>query len=166
MTLRLEALALHPVKSTAVRPVPHAVVEPWGLRGDRRWMLALPDGECLTAREDHGMLTLTADTPDSDPGLGAALRLRATGHDDLTLDEPRGAAVPVTVHGRALTATEAPRRAQAWVRAALGRDDLRLVHVATPHAWLWSGQPFAPGGFGTLSMIRKSGYRFSERGYR
>ncbi|KRE61106.1 MOSC N-terminal beta barrel domain-containing protein [Nostocoides sp. Soil756] len=132
MTLRLEALALHPVKSTAVRPVPHAVVEPWGLRGDRRWMLALPDGECLTAREDHGMLTLTADTPDSDPGLGAALRLRATGHDDLTLDEPRGAAVPVTVHGRALTATEAPRRAQAWVRAALGRDDLRLVHVATP----------------------------------
>ncbi|PKW26242.1 MOSC domain-containing protein [Phycicoccus duodecadis] len=132
MTVRLEAVGLHPVKSTAVRPVLQARVERWGLRGDRRWMLALPDGECLTAREDHGMLMLTADTPDTDAGLGCALRLRAPGHDALELDEPDGDAVPVTVHGRALTATPAPEHAHAWVRAALRRDDLRLVHVASP----------------------------------
>ena len=32
-------LHLHPVKSTAVRPVLHGDVEPWGLAGDRRWMI-------------------------------------------------------------------------------------------------------------------------------
>lgn len=132
MTARLEAVGLHPVKSTAARPVLHAHVETWGLRGDRRWMVVLPDGECLTAREHHGMLALTADTPATDAGLGTALRLRAPGHDDLELDAPHGEAVPVTVHGRGLTATEAPGEAHSWVRAALDRDDLRLVHVAAP----------------------------------
>ncbi len=131
MSVRLEGLALHPVKSTAIRPVRRATVEAWGLRGDRRWMLALPDGECLTAREDHRLFGLTADTPETDPVLERALRLRADGQDDLLVDAPRGEPVPVTVHGRPLTGTEVTG-ARDWLRSALGRDDLRLVHVADP----------------------------------
>ncbi len=133
MSVRLERIALHPVKSTVARRVPAATVEPWGLRGDRRWMLALPDGECLTAREDRRLFTVTGDTPATDPGLDAALRLRAAGHDDLLVAEPSGEPVEVTVHGRPLTGVVAPEAA-GWLRAALGRDDLRLVHVATPRA--------------------------------
>lgn len=133
MSVRLERIALHPVKSTAARRVLAAAVEPWGLRGDRRWMLVLPDGECLTAREDRRLFTVTGDTPATDPGLDAALRLQAAGHDDLTLDVPTGEPVDVTVHGRPLTGVVAPDAA-GWLRAALGRDDVRLVHVATPRA--------------------------------
>lgn len=134
MSVRLEGLALHPVKSTAARAVRHATVEPWGLRGDRRWMLALPDGECLTAREDHGMLALAADTPETDTGLDAPLRLRAGGREDLLVAQPPGPEVPVTVHGRPLTARVAATTARTWVRSALRREDVRLVHVARPRA--------------------------------
>ncbi len=70
MSTRLERVALHPVKSTAVRAVPAAAVEPWGLRDDRRWMVVTPDGECLTAREEHALFAVTADTPATDPALG------------------------------------------------------------------------------------------------
>lgn len=132
MTVRLERIALHPVKSTAVRPVRHAVVEPWGLRGDRRWMVVTPDDECLTAREDRGLFAVTADTPDTDAGLDAALRLRTPGLEDLAVEVPHGPARPVTVHGRGLTARDADPAAHAWLREALQRDDVRLVHVAEP----------------------------------
>ncbi len=132
MSATLEALALHPVKSTAVRSVHRASVEGWGLRGDRRWMVVDATGECLTAREHHSMFALTADTPDTDPELRAALRLTASGHDALLVDEPHGDAGPVTVHGRPLTGRDAGPAATEWLRAALGRDDVRLVHVADP----------------------------------
>lgn len=132
MSVTLEALALHPVKSTAVRPVRRAAVEGWGLRGDRRWMVVDATGECLTAREHHGMFGVTADTPDTDPDLRAALRLGTPGREALLVDEPHGEAGPVTVHGRPLTARDAGPEADGWLRSALGRDDVRLVHVAEP----------------------------------
>ncbi|NHA69874.1 MOSC domain-containing protein [Phycicoccus flavus] len=132
MTVRLDGVLVHPVKSMRGRRVHAATVEPWGLRGDRRWMVVRPDGECLTAREDAGLLALTADTPDTDAGLDAALRLRADGHDDLHVEVPATAPEPVTVHGRPLTASAAGEEAHRWLRAALGRDDVRLVHVDEP----------------------------------
>ena len=130
--IRLDALHLHPVKSTAVRAVLHGDVEPWGLTGDRRWMVVDATGECVTAREEHTLLTVTADTTATDPGLTSALRLTAPGTEPLDVEVPDGRAVPVTVHGRALEGTAAPTPAGAWFGALLGRDDLRLVHVRTP----------------------------------
>jgi uncharacterized protein YcbX len=130
--IRLAGIAVHPVKSTATRPVRHAEVEPWGLEGDRRWMVVGADAECLTAREDSTLLTLTADTPATDPTLQHHLRLRAPGRDPLDVALPDADAVPVTVHGRPLTGRPASRHANAWLRAALGRDDVTLVHVADP----------------------------------
>ena len=129
---RLDGIHLHPVKSTAVRRVLHADVEPWGLRGDRRWMVVDPTGECVTAREEHALLSVTADTPTTDAALDADLRLRAPGLSPLHVEVPRGDAVPVTVHGRGLDAVVAPAAAGRWFGEALGRDDLRLVHVHRP----------------------------------
>lgn len=134
MSGTLEALALHPVKSTAIRPVRRAAVEAWGLRDDRHWMVVDAAGECLTAREHHAMFALTADTPDTDPSVSNALRLTASGHDPLLVDEPRGDAHPVTVHARPLSGRDAGPEAAAWLRSALGHDDVRLVHVAEPRA--------------------------------
>jgi uncharacterized protein YcbX len=130
--IRLDGIHLHPVKSTAVRPVLHGDVEPWGLRGDRRWMVVDAAGECVTARTDHRLLSVTADTPATEPALAAALRLTAPGREPLEVEVPRGPAVPVTVHGRGLEGVAAPDEAAAWFSAVLGRDDLRLVHVHSP----------------------------------
>ncbi|MBM6400052.1 MOSC domain-containing protein [Phycicoccus sonneratiae] len=132
MRATLEAIALHPVKSTGVRPVQRATVEGWGLRGDRRWMVVDATGECLTAREHHGLFALTADTPDTDPDLPGALRINAPGHPTLDLEVPHADPEPVTVHGRPLTGRDAGAAATSWLRGALGRDDVRLVHVADP----------------------------------
>ena len=130
--IRLDRLHLHPVKSTAVRPVLHAEVEPWGLAGDRRWMVVDATGECVTAREEHGLLSVTADTGATDPALTAALRLSALGRAPLDVEEPHGLPVPVTVHGRGLQGVVAPEAASTWFGAVLGRDDLRLVQVSSP----------------------------------
>lgn len=130
--IRLAGLALHPVKSTATRRVRHAEVEPWGLGDDRRWMVVGPDAECLTAREDRTLLTVVADTPATDPTLRHGLRLRAPGTEPVEVHTPDSDAVPVTVHGRGLTGRPASDHANAWLRAALGRDDVTLVHVAEP----------------------------------
>ncbi|GAA4406910.1 MOSC domain-containing protein [Fodinibacter luteus] len=129
---RLEGLAVHPVKSTAVRHVLHADVEPWGLRDDRRWIVVGADGECLTARECPALLGVRADTPTTDPGLAAALRLTAPGRPALDVEVPHGDPVPVSVHGRGLEAVAAPARAGAWLADAIGRDGVRLVHVHRP----------------------------------
>jgi uncharacterized protein len=128
--IRLEGLAVHPVKSTATRRVRHADVEPWGLAGDRRWMVVGLDAECLTAREDPTLLTLVADTAATDPMLDEGLRLRAPGMEPVAVHAPHADAVPVTVHGRPLTGRPAADDANAWLRAALGRDDVTLVNVA------------------------------------
>jgi len=132
--IRLDGINLHPVKSTAVRPVLHGEVEPWGLRGDRRWMVVDDEGECVTAREEQRLLRIVADTTDTDPTTGAGLRLTASGFDDLHVDEPLGPAVPVTVHGRGggLEGAVAADSAGAWVAEVVGRSDLRLVHVVSP----------------------------------
>ncbi len=130
--IRLDGLHLHPVKSTAVRPVLHGDVEPWGLAGDRRWMVVDATGECVTAREEHRLLTITAHTVATDAGLLAALRLTAPGVEPIDVDEPLGPALPVTVHGRGLKGVAAPDEAGAWFGGLLGRDDLRLVHVHSP----------------------------------
>ena len=151
MTVRLDAVVLHPVKSTAGRRVHAATVERWGLRGDRRWMVVTGDGECLTARTEARLLGVTADTPDTDPGLDATLRLRAAGHAEHVVEGPPGDEEPVTVHGRALTARPAPSPAHDWLRAVLDRPDVRLVTVATPrplnpaHALPGDATAFADG---------------------
>ena len=130
--IRLAALHVHPVKSTAVRPVRHADVEAWGLRDDRRWMVVDDEGECVTAREERSLLTITADTPTTAPDVGSALRLRAPGHETLELEQPSGDPRPVTVHGRPIEAVAAGEPAQAWVRSVVDRRDVTLVHVHRP----------------------------------
>jgi uncharacterized protein YcbX len=49
--LRLTGLRRYPVKSCRGEELEAAEVEPWGLTGDRRWMLVDPAGEVVTARE-------------------------------------------------------------------------------------------------------------------
>ncbi|MCA2215429.1 MOSC domain-containing protein [Jidongwangia harbinensis] len=115
--MRIESLHTYPVKGSHRLDHHEAQVEPWGLAGDRRWMIVDADGVGLTQR-DHA--ALTALHPVVTPG---GLTLRAPGHPDLHVPEPAdGPALQARVF------THKPpvpvRRADpagAWVTALLGR---------------------------------------------
>lgn len=130
--MRLTALNIHPVKSMAIRPVTSADVSYGGLATDRSWGVVDANGVVLTAREEHGLFAVTADTPATDASLSSALRLRAADLPDLFLEEPSGDRVRSKVFSQELQGVPAGTAADAWVRKAVGRDDVRLVWCDDP----------------------------------
>jgi len=118
-------IARYPVKSCRGAAVSAACVEPWGLRGDRRWMITDPDGEFVTARTVHRLL-LVEPTPVDD-----GLVLRAPGATPLHVPEPAGGLTDVVVWRDTVAATPAGPEADAWLSAVIGRP-LRLVHLDDP----------------------------------
>lgn len=130
--MRLTSLAVHPVKSTAIRSVASAEVTLGGLEGDRTWVVVDGDGVLVSAREQHGLFAITTDSPATDPSLTSALRLRARDLPDLLLDEPTGALVRTRVFKQELQGIPAGPGADAWLQKAIGRDDLHLVWCDDP----------------------------------
>lgn len=128
--MRLTAINIHPVKSTAIRPLDEARVASWGLAGDRRWMVVDEAGEVVTARELHELFRIVADTPET--GASVPLLLSSPGHPDLEVAEPDGVPVPVRLFHHELEAVPAGSDADAWVRDVAGRADLRLVWCDDP----------------------------------
>ncbi|MFX4271897.1 MOSC domain-containing protein [Propionibacteriaceae bacterium Y1685] len=129
--MHIAALNIHPVKSTAIRPVDRAEMEWAGLRGDRRWMITDPEGELVSARERPELFTIVADTPDTDAQLRVPLRLRAPGVPTLDLTDPSGVRIGVQVHDKALEGIAVGEEADAWLRQVTG-DDLRLIWCDDP----------------------------------
>ena len=132
MSIEVTSLGIHPVKSTAIRHVRQAEVRPWGLAGDRRWMVVDGDFHLVTARELHELFTITADTPHTTPASPTALRLSAEGVEPLDVNEPDGEPVPVRLHDKDLLGRPAAEEASAWIRKVLARDDLTLVWCDDP----------------------------------
>jgi uncharacterized protein YcbX len=126
--LHLSELRRYPVKSCRGQQLDVAVVEPWGLAGDRRWMLVDDTGETVTARE-HAELLLVHPRLRADGGL----EVSAPDQDDLVVPPPDGRLVDVTVFGRApFGATEAGLEADAWFSKVLG-EPVRLVFADDPN---------------------------------
>ncbi|MGF1430464.1 MOSC domain-containing protein [Kitasatospora sp. LaBMicrA B282] len=140
----LRSLHRYPVKSMHRQDLDEAVLEPWGLRGDRRWMLARPDGTAITQRDlpelaryrpqldEDGALRLT------DPD-GAELHVpapRAGEHAAGTEHVERAEAVEGNVFGNRFAALAAEEKAQLWFaeRFADSVGELRLLHLADPLA--------------------------------
>jgi uncharacterized protein YcbX len=80
--MRITALYTHPVKGGHRLEHESAVVEPWGLAGDRRWMIVDDDGVGITQRDDPRLTQLRVRPQ---PG---GLLLTAVGHPDLFVPEP------------------------------------------------------------------------------
>ncbi|MFC7532524.1 MOSC domain-containing protein [Actinoplanes sp. GCM10030250] len=80
--MRITALHSYPVKGCHRIDHDEAQVEPWGLAGDRRWMVVDADGVGITQRDTPRLTQLTARPR---PG---GLQLSAPGLPDLDLDEP------------------------------------------------------------------------------
>ncbi len=125
-SVRVASLHVYPVKSLRGVDVPSVQVEPWGPRGDRRWMVVTHDGKTLTAREHPRMLGVRA-TP-----VEGALRLSAPGVPDLLVAEPSDRAPDVAVGlSRLDRATSAGPEADTWLSGALERP-VRLVWLDDP----------------------------------
>ncbi len=129
--MHLVAISLHPVKSTAIRPVAKATLEPWGFVDDRRWMVIDDEGRMVSARTDDRLFTITARTRAIDH-IAADLELSAPGHPTITVRAPTGAERPVRIFDRLTTAVVADEAANRWIGAVLGRDDVRLAYDADP----------------------------------
>ena len=123
--MRLSSLHRHPLKSGSIEDLESAVVEPWGLAGDRRWMVVDHEGTFLTAREERRLLAIDAQL------TYGGLRLSAAGRDAIDVPEPDPAGqVPIRIWSSLLTAAHAPV-ADAWLSGLLDRD-VRLVHLDDP----------------------------------
>ena len=123
--MRIAGLHTYPVKGCHRLDHDEAHVEPWGLAGDRRWMIVDAEGVGITQREAAELTQLTARPR---PG---GLRLAAPGMPATDLPEPAdGPEIQVRVF-RSQSPVPARVADTTWVSAFLGRD-ARLVWQADP----------------------------------
>lgn len=126
MLAQLTAINRFPVKSCRGEAVDAAVVEPWGLAGDRRWMVVDDEGTVITAREVNRLVLLHPEI------TASGLRITAPDLPALEVATPDPAIqVPVAIWSSLLDAVPAGPEADAWFGKALGRP-ARLVHLDDP----------------------------------
>ncbi|CAL9655099.1 putative protein YcbX [Streptomyces sp. enrichment culture] len=123
----LQSIHVHPVKAFRSLSLREAVVEPWGLAGDRRWVLIDDGGKVVTQRQQPRLALAVAELL---PGGG--LRLSAPGLDPLTVSvpEPIGT-VTLEIFRDKVDGVPADAAAHAWCSAHLGID-VRLVYMDDP----------------------------------
>jgi uncharacterized protein YcbX len=114
----------YPVKSARGERLSTAVVEPWGLAGDRRWMVIDEGGSAITSREQP-QLILMVPTVD-----GSTLNLEHPSVGSVVVRAPSTELVDVDVHGNPLQAALAVG-ADEFVTAVTGRP-ARLVYLDDP----------------------------------
>ncbi|MFH9400522.1 MOSC domain-containing protein [Streptomyces sp. NPDC017638] len=123
----VQSIHVHPVKAFRGVAPRSAVVEPWGLAGDRRWTLIDDGGKVVTQRESPRLALAAAE-----PLAGGGVRLSAPGRAPLTVEVPKPAGtIPVDVFRAKVEAVPAAAAAHAWCSAYL-ETDVRLVHMDDP----------------------------------
>jgi uncharacterized protein YcbX len=124
---RVARIMIYPVKSAGGFAVSTTTVEPWGLRGDRRWAIVDEHGVRLGARHHRAVMGITA-APRPDGGLILATH----GLPDLAVAVPAGPdhKVPVDMYGLGWALTAGPA-ADDWMSRALDRP-ARLVWLDDP----------------------------------
>jgi uncharacterized protein len=127
MSPQLTDIWRYPVKSCRGERLAQAQVEPWGLAGDRRWMVVDAAGDPVTAR-DHPRMVLIG------PQVNGGDYITLTSPDlaDLTVPVPSGdELVPVRVWASGLLASPAGDKAAAWLTEIIG-EPVRLVYLDDP----------------------------------
>jgi uncharacterized protein YcbX len=126
VALTLTGITRYPIKSCRGQALDKAVVEPWGLAGDRRWMLVDDQGRTVTARQ-HPQLVLVR------PELTAdGLLVQAPDSDVLQVCTPQCTALcQVRVFSSEVAARPAARHAHVWFSKVVGQP-VRLVYLDDP----------------------------------
>lgn len=120
----------YPVKSCRGERLAEATVEPWGLAGDRRWMIIDADGKAVTARAHPGLVLVT---PSSD-NSNKTLQFATPGLPELRVpipSPPSAERIEVNVWGTRVLATLADDEAAEWLTKIVG-EPARLVYLDDP----------------------------------
>lgn len=124
----VSALYVHPVKSLRAAGVREAVVEPWGLAGDRRWMLVDARTAMAVTQRERPLLARVTALLTGDGGL----RLSAPGQEPLEVAVPGpGPRESVRLFSDTVQVLPADPAAGAWLSGFLGAP-VRLVHLDEP----------------------------------
>lgn len=127
VALTLQSITRYPVKSCRGESMQSIAAQPWGLAGDRRWMLVDDEGMVVTARE-HPRLVLVRPTPRDD----GALDLYEPELPPLHVAVPSAQQqVPVHVWRHAMHAALAADDANAWFSKIVAKP-VRLVYLDDP----------------------------------
>jgi len=133
--MRIASIHTYPVKGCYRVDHDRAEVQPWGLRGDRRWMIV----DAITGRgvTQRDQATLTQLRPRA---VAGGLVVGTPGRPDLVVTEPApGEFVEVSVFGFTGPAAAAGAVADEWLCDALGAK-VRLVWLDDP-----TRRPVEPG---------------------
>lgn len=153
--IALAGLRRYPVKSCRGEDLDSATVEPWGLAGDRRWMIVDEAGEKVTARETNVLLTVVPELIPggvrlSVAGARANAGASASAPEPLEVREPTGADLEVQIWNDRVTASDAGDAAATWFSAIVGRT-VRLVFLDDPTRRAVDPQRSRPGDVVTFA---------------
>lgn len=124
----LASVHIYPLKGGRAIDLSESLVEPWGLAGDRRWLVVDADYRFFSQREHASMARLAvADAP------GGGITVSSDGFARLSVAVPGPDAemVKVTVWRSSVLAAAASASADAWFSAFLGQP-ARLVYLDDP----------------------------------
>lgn len=128
MAISITGVYRYPVKSCRGERLEAGSVEPWGLAGDRRWMLVDDAGVLVTARACPRLVLVT-------PSLsGDAVTFTAPGLPSLRVPVPgpgSSGRIGVTVWATPVLAALADPGAAEWFTAITGKP-VRLVYLDDP----------------------------------
>jgi uncharacterized protein len=127
--VRLASIHIYPMKAARAVDLGESVVEPWGLAGDRRWLLVDEDGRFVSQREQPSLARVVV-TP-----LTGTISVTSAGIPGRQIAAPAAGdganMLKVTVWGSTVLATAAGPEDSAWFSAYLGRP-VRLVYLDDP----------------------------------
>ena len=127
--VRLASIHIYPMKAARAVDLGESVVEPWGLAGDRRWLLVDEDGRFVSQREEPSLARVVV-TP-----LTGTISVASAGVPGRQIAAPAAGdganMLKVTVWGSTVLAAAAGPAGDAWFSAYLGRP-VRLVYLDDP----------------------------------
>ncbi len=124
----LASLHIYPLKGGRAVDLDRAAVEPWGLAGDRRWLLVDADAQFMSQRKHPALARVVVI-----PGPGTDITVSCDGYPAQLVAAPDESAelLKVTVWRSTVLAAAAGDRADAWFSAYLGQP-VRLVYLDDP----------------------------------
>ncbi|WP_210588748.1 MOSC domain-containing protein [Streptomyces sp. GESEQ-35] len=125
---QLQSIHVHPVKAVRGQAPREAVVEPWGLAGDRRWALIDDGGKVVTQRQQPRLALAAAELV---PGGGVRLSAPGMAPLTVTVPEPIGGVMVEIFRDKVEAFPAADAAAHAWCSDHLGTE-VRLVHMDDP----------------------------------
>ncbi len=125
--MQVAEIRIYPVKGLRGFAVDEAIVEPWGLAGDRRFMVVDPAGRFLSQRERPGMAVAAANLVSG----GLALSTACGPEIRIPVPDATQARVDVRIWKDSVSAVDCGPEVAAWLSDVLGTP-CRLVHMDEP----------------------------------